>query len=131
LQLVGVNRGSAISDDSPQESFDICLAVVPSLAESEFPAALDSAQDGGFVGAPVEAIREAPTAIGPLTGLELAPDESLVGFHDTHQQGSLSLHHGRADAVAEIPRGLVTDPEHPLELVGADALLGLAHDVCG
>src|SRR2546421_1072666 len=103
LQFVGVNRGSAVSDNGVQKRGDLTLAIVTSLAEPQLAATLDSAEDGGLVGAPVEAIGEAPPAIGPLTGLELAPNESLIGFDDTHQQGALSLHHRGADAVAATP----------------------------
>src|SRR6266567_1367026 len=93
LQLVGVNRGGIVSNHSIQERGDLALAVIPSFAEPELSAALDSAENRGLVGPPVEAVREAATAIGPLPSLELAADECLVGLNDAHQQGSLSLHH--------------------------------------
>src|SRR6266566_481058 len=131
LQFVGIDGGGIVGNDSVQERGDLTLAVAASLAESKLPAALDSAKNGGFVSAPVETFLAAsPASLTVLLGgLEFAADESLVSLHNAHQQGSLGLHHGRADAVAEIPSGLVTDAEHPLELIGADTFLGLAHDV--
>lgn len=61
----------------------------------------------------------------------LAADVGFVSFNHPGQHGWIGLLHGRPDAVAEIPRGLVADSEHPLELVGRDPFLGLGHQVSG
>ena len=51
-----------------------------------------------------------PTRVGPVEGI---------------------VAHGLADAMAEEPSRLAGDPERPLQLLGAHALLGLAHEVDG
>jgi len=57
-------------------------------------------------------------------------DERLINLNDVEQAKSRPLwFHRGADAMAEIPSGLIADLEHPLELVGRDSLLGLAHHV--
>ena len=89
-------------------------------------AALDRAENDGLVVAPM--LRR--FRFGHAS-CELAADVGLVGFHDAAQHlAGLVVHRG-ADAVAEIPGGLVGHTEHPLQLVRADALLRLAHHVDG
>src|SRR5438445_633826 len=77
LQFVGVDRGGFVRHDSVQKCGDLTLAVAPRLAEPELPAALHRAQDGGLVGAPIEALNAArPASLTVfLRGLELATDE--------------------------------------------------------
>ncbi len=61
-----------------------------------------------------------------------APDHGFVHF-DNAKQDRLEVvrPHRLADTVAEVPGGLVRDPERPLDLVGRSALLALKHQVDG
>src|SRR2546426_11702589 len=82
LQLVGVNRGGFVGNDRIQERRDLTLTATAGPAKSKLSAALDRAENGGPVGAPVEsfnAASPAPFAI-LLGGFELAADESLVSL---------------------------------------------------
>src|SRR3990167_419608 len=58
-----------------------------------------------------------------------AAHEGFVHLNGSQELSCVDLCHCRPDAVAEIPGGLVGDTEHPLQLIGGDALLGLAHGV--
>ncbi len=51
----------------------------------------------------------------------------LINFHCTVHLLWRYFQHGRTDAVAEVPCGLVADSEHPFDLIGRDAFLGLAN----
>src|SRR5882762_11019959 len=56
-----------------------------------------------------------------------------VGFINLH--GAVQLlrryfQHGRTDAVAEVPRGLVADSQRPLNLASGHSLFGLAEQIC-
>jgi hypothetical protein len=57
-------------------------------------------------------------------------DIGFIHFDSTVKHGPIYFFHGRTDAMAEIPRGLigtfVLAPDRALELVGAHALLGFA-----
>lgn len=56
---------------------------------------------------------------------------SFIHFHDAAQQRTVGVPHGRTDAVAEIPCGLVGDGDCPLHLQRAHALLALSHQIDG
>ena len=54
----------------------------------------------------------------------------VVRIHVGHGQGArIHLTYGSADAVTEVPRRLVGDAERPLDLVSADPLLLIHHQV--
>jgi hypothetical protein len=59
----------------------------------------------------------------------LAADQGLVNLHDPAQQRCVVVADRVADAVREVPRRLVGDLEHPLELLGRYALLRLDDEV--
>lgn len=65
--------------------------------------------------------------------LRLTTYQRLVNLDDSEQRRPLErvIPHRRADAMAEVPRGLVRDSQRPLQLKGGHALLGLAHEVDG
>lgn len=57
------------------------------------------------------------------TRASLAPsDIGFVHFDSTVKHGAICFFHGRTDAMAEIPRGLVADSESPLDLIRAHSL---------
>src|SRR5207244_942152 len=90
-------------------------------ANAHLPATLHGAHDDGLLcgaGLASEGAARSTTA-----------EVRFVGFHDACEHLSHVVAHRGADAMAHVPRGLVRDLEHPLELVGRDAFLGLAHDV--
>ena len=88
--------------------------------ESSLAATLDDSNDNALVA--LVAFPESPLfATYPcLIYLNLAAQLRGVGFG-----------HGVADAVAEIPSGLVRDSDGALDLIGRDTLLGLKHEVDG
>lgn len=118
--LVGVDRFGIVAYDVPDEAVQGVVIVARDGAEPDLAAALDGADHNGLV-APVAA---APPAY-------LAAEEGLVDLDDAVQELGPLVLHSRADAVAEIPGGLVRDAEHPLQLVCADRLLGLTDHVDG
>ena len=64
----------------------------------------------------------------------LPADVGFVHLHDPASAahgGKLAGPHGLTDAVGEEPRGLVGDPQDPVELVRGAALLGAAKQVDG
>ena len=58
-------------------------------------------------------------------------DIGLVNLNLSVQHGLLSFDHRGADAVAEIPRGLVAHPDCALHLAGGHSLLGFAEQMRG
>ncbi len=91
------------------------------VKEPEIAAALPDADNDLFV-----AVTETSLAKCVLA----ATDVGFVNLYGSPKflNGRNRLH-SRTDAMAEIPCCLVTDTQHPLELVGAHSLAGLAQDV--
>jgi len=87
-------------------------------AETDAAAALHRADDEGLVAGEA----------APLAGM-LSADPRFVHFHNGVQKRLVLVLHRSSDAVRQVPRRLVGDAEHALELVGADAPLGLADHV--
>ena len=87
------------------------------VEEPEFAAALPNRPNDLLVVPPV------------LAAARLAAHVGLVHLDDAADPAALP--HGVADSVAEIPRGLVTDAEQSLHLIGRDALAGLNHQQHG
>ncbi len=92
--------------------------------EPDGPASLNRPGHPGLTGAAASA------ASAPL-----AADQRFIHFDDPEQRGTAGegvVAHGRADAVAEMPRCLIrSDAERPLQLVRRQALAGFAHQVDG
>src|SRR5437867_3950600 len=61
----------------------------------------------------------------------LSADVGLIHFDRAAERTWVGALHGRANPVAEIPRGLVTHAQDALELVSRDALPRLAHEIGG
>ena len=90
---------------------------------TDVSAALDSAGDPSLV-----------ALVSAALALSLAADQGFVHFDDADQSvgpvsGSLPM--ASLYPVTEVPSGFVGDAQDALELVGAHALLGLAHEVNG
>ena len=94
-------------------------------AGADRAAAFREAHDRDLVGIAASA------GVLPLAGLLL--DERLIGFHNLASAADrgriLGRGHRLAYAVSHEPCRLVRDPEHPVELVGADAFLGRGHQM--
>ena len=88
--------------------------------ESGLAATLDGSNNDAFVAPVTVADALLSTTYPSFIHLNLAAQFRRIGFG-----------HGIADAVAEIPRGLVRDPDGSLDLVGRDAFLRLNHQVDG
>ncbi len=119
-EVVGVDRFSLIPHGALNEGVEgIALHVGDALNADAAPAL-----DG--TGHPV-------LVVAPVLARALAADHRLVHFDHADQRGSAErvVAHRFADAVAQIPGSLVGDVQLPLELIGADALTGIAHEVDG
>jgi len=88
--------------------------------ESGLAATLDDSNDDAFVASVTVADALLSTTYPSFIHLNLAAQFRRVGFG-----------HSVADAVAEIPCGLVRDSDGALDLIGRDAFLGLQHQVDG
>ena len=86
--------------------------------ESGLAATLDDSNDDAFVASVTVADALLSTTYPSFIHLNLAAQFRRVGFG-----------HSVADAVAEIPCGLVRDSDGALDLIGRDAFLGLQHQV--
>ncbi len=63
--------------------------------------------------------------------LLFAAHPRFVNLYLSAQFRRIGLGHGITDAVAEIPSGLIRDPNGSLDLIGRDTLFGLQHQVDG
>src|SRR3954451_5160518 len=127
---VRVDRFGVVMHHIGQESLHGLARGVRSHAKPNLTSALNCPENDGLVAAPPQRVALlGAVAVVPVA--ELAADVGLVGLHDPAQERRRLVVHRGPDAVAEIPGGLVADSEHPLQLIGADALLRLAHDVDG
>ena len=59
----------------------------------------------------------------------LPTDVGLVHFHNAAQKLAVGVPHGSADAVAQVPSGLIGDVQGALHLESADTLLALRHEI--
>ena len=74
-------------------------------------------------------VRGTASRIGPTAS---ASDIGLIGFYNPPEHISQrSFVHRMSDSVSHEPGRLIGDAEHPVELVGGDALLGGAHKMQG
>ena len=93
------------------------MAMTPLDAETDVPASRDGSEDHRL--------------LAPSVWAATLPAD--VGLIDLDGSGELSVGrdfpHSPADPVAEVPSGFVAHAEGQLELVGAHALLGFAHEV--
>src|SRR5215204_1577955 len=90
----------------------------PYHLQDNVPAALQGSHNDSFV-----------TRIAAPFALDLAADERFIGLYYAFQELGIYLVQGSADAMAEIPGGLVGDSDSTLELVCGDALLALYDEV--
>ena len=120
LQLIGVNRLSLILDRAPDEVVEGITADIGDSLNSNPTATLDGTSHPRLV-----AFVSVTLAFGP------SAYQRLVHFHDTQERGACEgiVSHGPTDAVAQIPGGLVGDSQGSVELIGAHALFGFAHQV--
>jgi hypothetical protein len=118
---VRVDRCRSVIYDLVQEAMECSTIPAAYEAEPDLAASLNGSDDDRLVAA---AVRPA-AASGALAAVP-----SLIGLDDPGELHPVVGHRG-ADAMAEIPGGLIGDAQHPLQLVCANALLGLAHDVDG
>lgn len=118
--LIGVDGFGVVSNNVLKERVERVAVVALPDPEPDSTIAGDSAED--HVLADLVSAADSPA---------LAAVPGLVSLNDPGQLVALVLHRA-PDAVAEVPRRFVAaDLEHPLDLVGADALLGLDHQVDG
>ena len=82
---------------------------------------------------PLDGAGHPVVVVTPVLAMALAAYHRLVHFDHSDQRGSTErvVAHRFADAVAQVPSRLVGDSQGALELVGAHALLALAHEVDG
>lgn len=125
--LVGIDRFRVVSDYITEKAMDRLSVGSLCYAEPDFATALDRAENHRLSTAPASI----PARLAVLRVPRLATDVRLVSFHDSRKLRSVAVVHRGSNAVAEIPSCLVAHGEHPLELVGADPLLGLHHQVDG
>ena len=59
----------------------------------------------------------------------LSADIGLIHFHDTPQKLRIGFPHGRTDAMAQVPRGLIGDVQGAFDLQGANSFLAFGHQV--
>lgn len=95
---------------------------VPGMKEAQIAIALADA-DNGFL------LRTASAIVNPFA---FSPYVGFIHFDLPAEFGALHLNHCRANAVTEIPRGLIpADFQDALNLECGDAFLRFAHDECG
>ena len=82
--------------------------------------AFHGTNDGGFV-----------RALSLADANLFAANPCFIHFDGAAQQLTIAVAHGLTNAMAEIPGCLVADTDRTLDLVGADALLGLDHQIDG
>ncbi len=109
-------RAHVLADISCQRS---ALGIVR-MEESQVTVSLSKADDNLF---------RVPSSLRSET-FQFAADVGFIHLDSTVKHGLFYFFHGRTDAMAEIPSGLVgtfvLTPKRPLELQGAHALLGFA-----
>ena len=120
LQLVCVDRLSLILHRASDEVMQRAPLDVRDALDTNLPAALDGTGHPSLV-----------AFIGHALALGSATDQRFIHFDDPEQRRPFKriVAHRFADTVAEIPSGLVGDPEGAVELIGRHALAGLAHQV--
>src|SRR5581483_934033 len=121
---VGVDRLGVVSDYIFEEALDVLTLGSRENADAELAATLARANHDGLVREPLPC----DLLAAPVAARQLPADVSLIGLHDPGQQRCALDLHRSANAVAEIPGGLVGHAEHPLQLVRAHPLLGLAEN---
>ena len=84
------------------------------MEETKFAAALPNADDN-LLGGLAETRFVLVTALDP-------PNIGFIDFDRTVQHGAIYFLHGRTDAMAEVPRGLVAHAKGTFDLVGTHAL---------
>ena len=119
-QLIGVDGLSLILDRAPDEVVEGITADIGDSLNSNPTATLDGTSHPRLV-----AFVSVTLAFGS------SAYQRLVHFHDTQERGTCEgiVSHGLTDAVAQIPSGLVGDSQSSVELIGAHALFGFAHQV--
>lgn len=109
---------------SSSESFDFVAVEMGDLGASDSPTSFDDADDCGLLAPSSGASR--PNA------LFFTPDVGVVHLQNTEQLGFIVCRgHGAPNTMAHIPSGGIADIEHPVNLVSAHPLLGLADEVNG
>ena len=133
--MVGVEVGNALVADPFIRHDHLCLGVgmlldklVQGLAvgsldylQTDLSPALDSPDD--------HSLASGATACFPR--LVFAADPGFIYFHGPAKFMPPHLAHSLPDPMAEIPGGLVGDPEGSLHLIGRHSLLGFDHQVHG
>src|SRR6266542_7144748 len=120
LALVGVDAGGGVSDLGGELAERPARMPLRAEVEASPAAPSDGPAGDGLVHPP-------PTASAP----PIAAYVGLVHFHDPLEGRGCGVLHGLADAVEEIPRGLVAHSDGALDLVRTDAILGFDHHVGG
>src|SRR5579859_533550 len=120
-KLIGHNHFHIVGDIVVNDVLQgLCLRV-GSVEKPEIAAALTDANDDFLPNS---------AAPKPVTNL-FSANIRLIHFHDAAKMRLQSLFHSLADAMAEIPSGLVRYAKSALHLIGGDALAGLAHEIRG
>jgi hypothetical protein len=110
------------------ESLNLGFADALQHADDDVALALDRADHCDLAGALAAGL--AMMLLVPMTVGVFAANPGIVGFHNPHQLAKFFVLQCRADAMADIPCGLVRAEAHvPLDLQGADALLSTQHQV--
>ena len=119
-QFVGVDSLCLVMDCPVDEVVESVASDVGDAFQTNVTVPLDGPSDPGLVAL------EAPS-LAPC----LAAYQGFVHFDHSEQRraGQGVVAHGCADAMAEIPGGLVSDSQSSLDLEGRHALLGLTHEV--
>ena len=120
LQFVGIDGLSLILDGPVDEVMQGMAFDIGDPFDSNLTAPLDGPSHPGLV-----ALVGVSLAFGATTY------QCLIYFHDPEQGRAFKgvISHSLSDAVAQIPCRLIGDAQSTVKLVGAHALLRLAHEV--
>ncbi len=124
-EFIGVDSFGFVLDVFPNELVQRALLHIGNALEPDLPVALQCP------GNPYTLFGPGPAVATALLPMPLpSPNHRFVHFDDA-EEGGLEIvgAHRLADTVAEMPRGLVGHAEGALQLVGADPLLALAHEI--
>ena len=121
LVIVGKKHINIVSDILSDVSLKCSRRNIVSVKESEIAPALPDTDYDFFV---------VPSVLFAFATV-YAADKSLIHFDFSAQFGFVDLNHRGADAMAEVPCGLVgLDSKRALNLASAHALLGLTEQYC-
>ena len=111
-------------DNVFQEALHGLAGSVRSHAEAHLTSTFDRAEHDRLVVAPMSR-----GFLLAAESSELAANVGFVGLNDAVEHVAALVDHRGPDAVAEVPGGLIGDAERSFQLVRANALLRLDHEV--